>query len=170
MKLETNNGSDDLMKKYKHKITPGEKSVEELIDFLKGKVDIVETATTELDQSFYEYYIIGNVVRGTNENLIANELNFIIYKVLKNNRSNPYYQCYVPNIRNPENPENLKNPEDAPIYVVFEKRTRRIYTNSNRLRLELYIERGVSQYDYDNDTDLLHSYLFYLHSYSTGEY
>ena len=148
--------------KNEHKITPGEKSVENLIDFLKGKVDIVETEITELTKSIFKH-IIHNAVHGNQnqKNLTANELNFIVYKVLKNNRSNSYYQSYIPKV---------DHSEDVTIYVVFEKKTRGIYTNSNILFLELSIERGVSQYDYDNDTDLFKGYLFYLDSYSKGEY
>ncbi|MEG6521901.1 hypothetical protein [Desulfotomaculum sp. 1211_IL3151] len=46
--LKGNNMMNDLIKKYKHKIIPGEKSIEELIDYLKHKTDIVEIAATEL--------------------------------------------------------------------------------------------------------------------------
>lgn len=156
------NNSNYVLMKNEHKITPGEKSVENLIDFLKGKVDIVETEITELTKSIFKH-IIHNAVHGNQnqKNLTANELNFIVYKVLKNNRSNSYYQSYIPKV---------DHSEDVTIYVVFEKKTRGIYTNSNILFLELSIERGVSQYDYDNDTDLFKGYLFYLDSYSKGEY
>jgi len=148
--------------KNEHKITPGEKSVENLIDFLKGKVDIVETEITKLTKSIFKH-IIQNVVHGNQnkENSTSNELDFIVYEVVKNNRSNSYYQSYIPKVDHSEN---------VTIYVVFEKKTRGIYTNSNILFLELSIERGVSQYDYDNDTDLFKGYLFYLDSYSKGEY
>lgn len=156
------NNSDYVLKKYEYKITPGEKSVEELIDFLKGKVDIAESAITELFKSIFEH-IIQNAVHGilNQKNLTANELNFIVYKVLKNNRSNSYYQSHV---------RIVDHCEDATIYVVFEKRTGSIYSNNNKLFLELSIERGVSQYDFDNDTSLLKGYLFYVDSYFKGEY
>lgn len=60
--------------------------------------------------------------------------------------------------------------QDDRIYVVFEKGTGYIRSNNNKLLLELFLERGVSQYDFDNDTNWLRSYLFYLESYSNGEY
>ncbi|MDR3586982.1 MAG: hypothetical protein P4L59_16970 [Desulfosporosinus sp.] len=157
--------NNKLWEKYKHKIVPGEKSTEELINFLKDKVDVVEIDTTEFSRFFMERHIINIVhcVRNQELKLTANDLNIIAFNIIKDNRSNSYYQCRpVQRIAN-------KHKNDM-IYVVFEKRTGYIHSNSNKLLLELFIERGISQYDYDNDTNLLHSYLFYLDSYSKGEY
>lgn len=159
---DSKTNSDYLINKYKFKITPGEKTVEELILFLKGKVDITETVITELTQSILEH-VKYNVIHGirNQDNLSADDLNFNVFKLLKNEKSNSYYQYYVPNIA---------NYNDNTIYIVFEKKTRSIYTNNNKLLLELFIERGISQYDYDNNTNLLSAYLFHLDTYSKGEY
>lgn len=155
---------DPLLKKYKHKIIPGEKNVEELIDYLKHKVDIVEIATTELIK-FILQHIIYNVVhciRNQQLNLTAEELNFVAYKLIKNDKSNSYYQYDYVHIDDEQ--------EDDLIFVVFEARTGSIYSNSNKLQLELFVEQGVSQYDYDNETLMLVSYLSYLDRYSNEEY
>lgn len=158
------NNIDILVKKYKHKITPGEKSVEKLIDFLKGKVDIEEIAITELMQSIIQSitYNVIHSLRNQELNLTAGELIFFAYKLSKSNKNSPYYQLDFANLS--------KDPEKDMIYVVFEKKTGVIHSNCNKLLKELFIEQGVSQYDYDNETSLLYGYLHYLDSYFQGHY
>lgn len=157
------NNRDFLLKKYKHKIIPGEKSVEELIDYLKGKVDIVEIATSELIPSIFQYikFNVVNCMRNHDLNLTASDLNLLAYKLIKNNNNTSYYQEF----------KHISNDYEYDIiYVVFEKRTGYINSNCNKLLLELFIEQGISQYDYDHDTILLTGYISYLHKYSYGEY
>jgi len=157
------NNRDRLKKKYKHKITPGEKSVEELIEHLKHKVDIVEIATTELRKSILQHiiYNVINCIRNQ-QNLSADELNILAYKLIKNGKSNSYYQCNYAHISDDE--------EDDIIYVVIETKTGAIHSNSSKLLLELFVEQGISQYDYDNETLIFDAYLGYLDWYSNEEY
>lgn len=155
---------NNLRKKYKHKITPGEKSIEELIEYLKHKTDIVEIATTVLPAS-YLHHMIYNVLhclRNEELNISADELNFVIYKIIRNHKSNSYYQYDYAHL--------LDFQEDDFIFVVFETRTGVIHCNSGKLMIELIIEQGVSQYDYDNETRLFNVYLAYLDQYSNGDY
>ncbi|WP_449241317.1 hypothetical protein [Desulfoscipio gibsoniae] len=155
---------NDLIKKYKHKIMPREKSVEELIDYLKHKTDIVEIATTALLESYVKLMIFNIIHCLRNEKFAipAHEFNFVAYKIIRNHKSNPYYQHdYV---------HFFDVQEDDFIFVIFETKTGVIHCNSGRLMLELHIEQGVSQYDYDNETLLFIDYLCSLDLYSNGDY
>lgn len=206
---------NNLIKKYKHKITPGEKSVEELIDYLKHKADIVEISTTELPKSYLQHMIFNvihclrneklNISIGENTNiqpfknalkvstskvnkqggvhtdtaekirklteqsnsvpkeskLTTDDLNFVAYKILKNPKSNSYYQYDYAHF--------IVQGDDF-IFVVFETTTGVIQSNSSKLMLELHIEQGVSQYDYDNETSLFINYLASLDQYANGDY
>ncbi|AAM25834.1 hypothetical protein M2349_002435 [Caldanaerobacter subterraneus subsp. tengcongensis MB4] len=158
------NNREDLLKKYKHKITPGEKSIEELIDFLKQKVDIKEISTTDLPESIMKHIILNAVhcLRNQRLNLTAREFNFIAYKLFKNDKSNLYYQSNYAHISN--------NEKEDIIYVVFETKTGCIHSNCNRLLLELFIEQGISEFDYKNETPMFYAYLGYLDAYNNGEY
>lgn len=157
------NNRDPLLKKYKHKIIPGEKNVDELIKYLKNKVNIVEISTTELVKPILQCitYNVVHCIRNEQLKLTADELNFVAHKLIRNDKSNSYYQYdYV----------HIDEQEDDLIFVIFEMRTGNIYSNSNKLQLELFVEQGVSQYDYDNETLMLVSYLSYLDRYSNEEY
>ena len=206
---------NNLIKKYKHKIAPGEKSIEELVDYLKHKMDIVKIPTSVLPESYLKHIIFNvihclrneelNISLGKNidlhpfttalkvsksrtgkqegvhidtaekirnlnkqsydipkeSNLTTDDLNFVTYKILKNPKSNSYYQY---------NYAHLSVQGDDFIFVIFETRTGVIHCNSSKLMLELHIEQGISQFDYDNETILLIDYLSSLDQYSNGEY
>ena len=64
----------------------------------------------------------------------------------------------------------LKSTGEKYIYVIFERNTGYISTNSAQLQLELSVEQGVSQYDYDNDTDMFLYYITCLDRLKKEEY
>ncbi len=194
---------NNLIKKYKHKIIPGEKSIVELIDYLKHKMNIMEIPTTALPEFYLQHMIFNvifclrneklNISIGKNtklhpfiaakvskyrtgeqvgahkdksgkiknpdqeSKLTTDDLNFIAYKILRNSKSNSYYQY-----------DSFQG--DRFIFVVFETRTGVIHCNSSKLMLELLIEQGVSQHDYDNETILFIDYLSSLDQYTNKEY
>lgn len=157
------NSRDPLITKYKHKIIPGEKNADELIEHLKKKVYIVEIPPTELVNPILESitYNFVHCIRNKQLKLTAGELNLVAYKLIRNDKSTSYYQNdYV----------HVGEQEDDIIFVVFETRTGSIYSNSDKLQLELFVEQGVSEYDYDNETLMLVSYLSYLDRYSNEKY
>ena len=156
------NNRDLLLKKYKSKIIPGEKSIEELIDYLKDRMDIVGITPSELSQAYYQSILFTFVhcIRNYKFNLTANEFDITINKILKNDKSIAYFEY--------ERLSSESNQND--IFVVFEKKAGIIYTNNSKLFLELCIEQGVSQDDYDNETILFDAYLSYIGRYLHGEY
>lgn len=205
-----------LVNKYKSKVTPGERTVVELIDYLKNKMDVVEMPTSILPESYLQHMIFNvinclrneklNISIGENANrnpfiaalkvsktrvgkqggvrvaaaeenrklteqsaavakeskLTTDDLNFVAYKIIKNPKSNSYYQYDYAHL--------FDFQEDNFIFVVFETKTGVIHSNSGKLLLELHIKQGVSQYDYDNETVLFIDYLSSLEHYSNGEY
>ncbi|MEG6522252.1 hypothetical protein [Desulfotomaculum sp. 1211_IL3151] len=91
--------------------------------------------------------------------LTTDDLNFVAYKIVNNPKSNSYYQYDYAHFI-----------ENDLIFVVLETKTGFIHSNSGKLMLELRIEQGVSQYDYDNQTLLFIDYLASLDLYSNDEY
>lgn len=158
------NNIEFLLRTYKDKITPGQKSLEELVTYLKNKVD-VEAVETEAISNLHMRFTGHNVVHCLlNEQLklSADDLDFVVYKLVRNEKSDDYYSKFWVNIS-----ASLRN---ELIYIIFETKTGYVYSNCNTLYLELYLKRGVSQFDYDNETLLLISYLSAVESYYKGEY
>ncbi len=153
-----------LRTRYKHLISPGEKSFNELKDLLKRKADVVEISVEELSESIQQHIIFNAVhsIRNEQLKLTAAELNLVAYKLINNDQSAGYYQYRYAHLSNLQ--------EDDIIYVVFETRTGYINSNSNKLLVELMVGQGISQYDYDNDTLMFRAYLNHFDSYVTGEY
>ena len=56
------------------------------------------------------------------------------------------------------------------VYVIIEVKTGYIFCNHNKLFLELVIEQGVSQFDYDNETLMLRWYLDCMERLALGKY
>ncbi len=84
-------------------------------------------------------------------------LEFLCYKLEKTPRNEAYNQV-LPAIH------------QEFIYVVMEKKTGYILSNSNKLFLELSLLQGVSQTDIDNDTLHMKAYRANQRFYLNGEY
>ncbi len=159
------NNKDVLIKKYKDLIRPVQKTTQEHINWLKmiadiEKIELSKFSRWDIDM-FYKntYYSLLNLTPKTKElksnfaedNFSAkyksDEFIFHCYRLLRNEKNNVYYNNnYVHNFTD----ENVNY-----IYVIFEEKTGVFYCNSNKLALELIISKGVTKYDYDNDTILL---------------
>lgn len=97
-------------------------------------------------------YNIVHCLRNNQLKLTADKLKFVVYKLVRNDKSILYYQNdYV----------HVGGREDD----FFETKTGSVYSNSNKLQLELFIKQGISKYDYDNETSMLIFYLSYLDQY-----
>lgn len=79
-----------LYKNHKDKIIPGEKSVGELLNFLKGEVDFAEIPDTELNQTVYQSIRCSflHCVRNNELNLVINEFDIFICRIVKNSKRN----------------------------------------------------------------------------------
>lgn len=78
------------------------------------------------------------------ENILPENIKFYAYRVEDSTASKRYYQ---------------EMDDDEKIYVYIEEISRYIESNSSGLFTELELYKGISQYDYDNNTDKLIEYL-----------
>lgn len=132
-----------LIKKYKAIIKPGYKTQDEILKLLKNKFDLVEITVNDISDSFWECCVISNFNN-------VSDLHFSIYKVLYNDRSKKIYK---------NTPELCCNELDEFIFLVFEQSSEYFISNSNVLTSMMILERGISEYDYINNTP---SFVFYL--------
>jgi len=169
-----------LVNKYKNQVHIGKKTIDELVDLLKEKGAVVEMSKFEILPS-----ALGNMIynikcsekyksshpdegepdvvehiKYPEKFMQHGEFVFLAYIFLQNDENKQFY-------------ENYKIPqeeyEDA-VYVIFETRTERIYCNCTKLQLELWIFRGISEYDVENRTLAYFEHLFHLESLDNGWY
>ncbi|WP_324823188.1 hypothetical protein [Sinanaerobacter sp. ZZT-01] len=146
---------DKLYAKYKEQVLPGEKSLDQIIDFLKNKVDIEQINFNILPENIRSGSIY-NVIHSLRNERIKEKtenLDFLVYKMIKNDRSSIYYSSYI---------HTSPNQDYDIIYLIIEKSTMCLQSNCNRLITELLIYQGVSEYDYTNKTLMLYSYFSIL--------
>ena len=143
-----NNSMNDLKNTYRTMIKP-RKTLDEIVNYLQSNVDI---KPMEL-QSLYASPL-GVCCTAYEHNLQmqgypTENLKWVAYEVLNTKNNKDYYKS--------SNFESL--------YVVFEKTTGWIYSNSQLLFLELTVERGISQYDYEHETNDLKCLFMYIEGY-----
>lgn len=126
-----------LIKNLKPSICPGVKSQDELIFSLNKYFDFVTVNINEVDRIFWEISMLGNLC-----NKDLNDLDFKIYKIINNSRSNLIY-------------EN----ENWDKFIVFESSNDFFISNSQIVQLIILVELGVSKSDYRMETPELINYL-----------
>lgn len=132
-----------LIKKYKDPSIIGERSAEEVINYLKQKFIIKDiTQNISDDQMKVFRFNIINSIHG--ENILPKAIKLHAYSVEYSTSSKIYY-------------EEIN--DDVKIYVYIDEYTGCIESNSVRLFIELALYKRISQYDYDNNTDKLIEYL-----------
>ena len=137
---------DELIITFNDKIIIGEKTVNELVEFLKTKTIIEESPITEISPSEIASMIfnISHSEKYKKLEIAKEELNFVAYKIK----------------------ESSNNEEFNDTHIIFETETVIFTTNCNKLFLELFIIRGISKFDYDNKTILFSDHLNKLDDYS----
>ena len=132
---------NELLKRYKHLIKIGSKPVPELIDYLKNKLTVQEISSKEFPNYYCDaiksnaYYCLLN----DELQIQPDEMVFRFFKVIMDKRAKQYLA---------EEPHNILW---GMCYIVFEERTGYIDSSSNKLFLDIMLERGVPQEDYDNE-------------------
>lgn len=144
----------NLIKKYKLKIIPGIKSQTEIINLLKNEFDLVEISSTDVEPIFWKHGVIKNVSYFNSNN---DKNQFIIYKVLSNNKSKKLYS-YARKMS--------ELMDDDIIFIVFEKATNYMTSNVSKVQTKLLLLQGVSEYDYNNNTPVLINYIRMLEHYN----
>ncbi len=115
----------------------------ELVNWLKARFNIDEIEPESLGKSFELCKVNAeNCIYNTNK-LSADSMEFIAYVIKEDDLSKDYYN----------------DTRVSKLIVIFEKKTNFFQTDSNKLNLELAIERGISELDRLSNSD---SYKFYL--------
>lgn len=159
IKISTEAYKNYLRQNYKHKFQPIEKTVEEIIEELSEKIDLIEVDIA-LEASHFVYASMANFensIRNSEMGLRKNEFDLVVYEITQNNKSKNYYYEVVNCFRDK-------------IIVIIEKRTQSISSNCEKLNLELLIEQGIDRKHFDNDTPELFAYLMLLDTYAKQEY
>lgn len=141
---------NNQIRMFKKMIPIGVKKTSELINFLKTSIDVKEIALNDIP-GYAKHSIVYNATHSIlNEELQLNpdEMIFFAFLIIKNQRSDKYFQD--------------KYQFENSIYVVFEERTGYIWSNNNRLFVELELERGISQQEFDTEGILFRSLLSHL--------
>ena len=127
------------------------KSSEEFLSHLQNKVKCTQSDVPDRN-SFFMKTITFNVLNCilNVEGLTENNLEFEYYLVEHNEETEHYYE------------EIISRQVPAfyePIYVLFEKKTGYITSNSQMLLLELFIEQGIDEEDLESESIHAISYL-----------
>ena len=119
----------------------GKKSIEELENWLKERLDVQQIPLT----SFTEFFVsqlwnwAANHAGNENTPVDPDKFQFVCYRLLDTARNAEYNQ-YTFCTHEPY------------IYVIFEKTADYLYSNCTKLDLELFAERGYSDADRRNNT------------------
>ena len=132
-----------LIKKYKNPSIIGEKSIEEVIAYLKQKFVIkdITQKISDIEIKRFKFNIVHSL---DGENISPENIKFYAYRVEDSTASKEYYQ---------------EMDDEEKIYVYIDETSGYIESNCSGLFTELARYKGISQYDYDNNTDKLIEYL-----------
>ena len=132
---------DEQLKSFKHLIKIGPKTVLELSILLKNKLTVQEIGAGKFSDYYREALKLNAFYCINNEKLQIrpDEMVFRFFKVIMDKRAKQYLA---------EEPHNILW---GMCYIVFEERTGYIDSSSNKLFLDIMLERGVPQEDYDNE-------------------
>ena len=138
-----------LKHQYFHEIRPLQ-SVNDVISRFQKKIDIVETELSESELIFLKMTIL-NYINAHNNDLIKpnlDNLNFVSYEVVRNEKSDHYYNLMREIISN-----------DERIIVIIESHLNEITSNCQELKVDMIIERGIDTSHVNQETPEFFAYL-----------
>jgi len=140
---------DEQVQMFKGTIPIGPKPISELVELLETQVDLKKIALSDLPGHALQTAMLNatHCILNKDLQLKYDNMSFIAFQVIKNDKSRQYCSDVS---------------QEKFIYVIFEKHTGYISSNSNRLFLELELARGVSQYEFDIEGDQFRSLLAHL--------
>lgn len=128
---------DEQVKMFKSSIPIGPKSVAELVSILQSELNIekIELCTTNSQIMRNATFNATHCVLNSKLKIPSEKMEFLTYKVNRDEKSEIYYQ-------------NVSDPNEF-IYIIFEKLTGYLTSNSNLLFRKMELARGVSQEEFD---------------------
>ena len=148
---------EEVISNENSQVSPGFKSFEETLKWLSEKVDIIEIPLSSFTNFFLESQKFNaiNAITNNNLHLSSEDFEFIAYKLLSTSKNEAY---------------NEKLEDEKFVYILFELRTRYVISNSAKLQLEIVIQQGIGQYDYENNTEYLLYYISCIDRLKNKEY
>lgn len=145
-----------LKHQYSHEIRPLQ-LVNDVISVFQKKLDIVETELSESEAIFLKMTIL-NYINANNNDLIKpnlDNLNFITYEVVRNEKSDHYYNLMSENTI-----------DDERILVIIESQLNEITSNCQELKVDMIIERGIGTSHVNQETPEFFAYLMLFDTYN----
>lgn len=135
---------DEQVEMFKKTIPIGPKQAPELIDCLMEMVDVNEISLSNLPGFALQnaYFNATNCILNADLKLAPSDLSFVAYNVIRNDKRDKYISNSL---------------ENELLFVIFEKQTGYVSSNSDRLFLDLELVRGVSRREFDAEGDQFRS-------------
>ncbi|MEI5909340.1 hypothetical protein WAK64_20080 [Bacillus spongiae] len=134
-----------LKQQYSHEIRPLQ-SVNDVISAFQKKLDIAETELSESEAIFLKMTIFNYINAHINDPNLDN-LNFISYEVVRNEKSDHYY-----------NHMRIRSDNER-ILVIIESQLNAITSNCEELKVDMNIERGIDTSHVNQETPEFIAYL-----------
>ncbi len=152
---------EKLLLRYKPAITPCKKTFEETQIWLKSKYDVEEISLSEFTSAFIKHMKFNALHAITNKTLQLrfDTFKFVAYKLLETEKNKSYNSILFTN-----------GFTEKFVYIILEQETGYNLANHSKIQLELTIAQGISQYDYDNNTDVLLNYISCIDRLDKKEY
>ncbi|ESU31057.1 hypothetical protein G3A_18730 [Bacillus sp. 17376] len=154
--MDQNEYKKYLKHQYFHEIRPLQ-PVNDVISAFQKKLDIVETGLSESEAIFLKMTIL-NYINAHNDDLIKpnlDNLNFVSYELVRNEKSAHYYNLMREIISN-----------DERIIVIIESQLNEITSNCEELKVDMIIERGIDTSHVNQETDEFFAYLMLFDTYN----
>lgn len=145
-----------MKQQYFHEIRPLQ-SVNAVISAFQKKIDIVETELSESEAIFLKMTIL-NYINAHNNDLIEpnlDNLNFVTYEIVRNEKSDHYYNLMRENTI-----------DDERILVIIESQLNEITSNCQELKVDMIIERGIDTSHVNQETPEFFAYLMLFDTYN----
>ncbi|RTR35340.1 hypothetical protein EKG37_05535 [Robertmurraya yapensis] len=148
-----------LKQQYSHEIRPLQ-SVNDVISAFQKKLDIAETELSESEAIFLKMTIPNYINAHKNNPIKSNldNLNFISYGVVRNEKSDHYY-----------NHMRISSGNER-ILVIIESQLNAITSNCEKLKVDMLIERGIDTSHVNQETPEFFAYLMLFDSYKENHW
>lgn len=164
-------GVNKLLSQYKPLITPLKCNIQDVEKFLVDNLNATKIDFVQLSNAFQTHvlYNINRIIKERKLNAVISNKDILVYVIPQNEDTKDYYlHSYIP-ISIAKN-SLIKSVVEGKICIIMESETEYIESGSAKLFLEAALKLGVSQYDYENNTNELLCYLSRYKMYKEKKY
>lgn len=136
--------------KYKNIVKIDSKSISELELYIAEKYDVKKIDTPTDNANKYKILFALNIINSAlnySYKLALEDLDIIVYKVMKSKKNEKYFL------------KDDNNYKFDNIYIYFELKTNSVYSNCSEINKLLLLEKGINQVDIDEKTNEYYLYL-----------